>query len=77
MRLVEEFNVLIAKQLGLRPEEITDELIAQRRRDRKPKPVEDDTNHYGGKHVHGLRRLTDEEVEAACESFVELTGSTH
>ena len=75
MNLIDEFNVLIAKQLEMRPEEITDEFIARRRASRKRKPAEDDTNHYGGKHSHGLRRLTDEEVEAARESFEELTAS--
>jgi hypothetical protein len=77
VNLVEVFNALIAKQLGLRPEQITDELIAQRRKSRARKPVEVDTNDYGGKHTHGLRRLTDEEVVAARESFEELTTSVH
>ena len=77
MNLTEEFNALIAKHLGLRPEQITDEFIARRRASRERKPVEDDTNYYGGKHTHGLRRLTDEEVEAARESFEELTTSAH
>ena len=77
MSLTEEFNALIAKQMGVRPEQVTDEFIARRRASRKRKPIEDDTNHYGGKHTHGLRHLTDEEVEAARESFEELTASAH
>ena len=78
MSLIEKLNALIAKQLGVRPEEITRAFIEQRRVNRKFRIVEDDTNQYGGRHVDGLRRLTDDEVKAARESFDELTaGARH
>jgi hypothetical protein len=69
--LIETLNALIAKELGMCPEEITNEFIAQRRSSGSRKFVEDDTDQYGDL-TSGLRHLTDEEVETALQSFEEL-----
>jgi hypothetical protein len=67
LALVNKLNELIAARAGVRPEDVTDEFIRRRLAGRHLK--EDDTNQYGGRTTHGLKKLTREQVAAALKAF--------
>lgn len=67
MSLVKTLNTLTAARLGVRPEDLTNDFIRHRRASRKV--TLDDTNPYGGRMPGALRRLTDEQVASALNTF--------
>ena len=73
--LVRKLDVLIAGRLGLKPEDVTTDLIRRRRAGRKPRL--DNANPYGGRVSDGLRHLTEEEVASALRTFRRMADEAH
>lgn len=64
---------LIARDLRIRPEEITTEFVRKWRKSKKPGELRlEFRSHYGGYRGSGLRRLTPEEIEKNRKRTAEL-----
>ena len=65
--LVKRIDQLFAARTGVQPEDVTNEFIRRRLAGRDLK--EDDTNQYGGRTPHWLRKLTRHEVAGALKAY--------